>query len=642
MADPRNPKYRPWSKKRRFEEAVKKVVHEGWTQRGACEEFGVTRSNLGPKVQAYRDELDKRVEQAKAEEQARVAATGVGLGPLGLQERRRVPPFWEFEQTYFGHLRCPDCQIRHAVPDFHREISDAVRSTDPRVLINIPPYHSKSTNVTVKDTIYDIVCNPNSRTILVSKALDFTRTFLTSITDLLTNPEVYYGAARNLIDDWGPFKPEGQGVWNRSQIYVAGRVSAEKDPTVQCLGYGNQIYGRRADKIKFDDIATLDNQINPERVQGMLHWIDKEALSRIGKSGKAIWIGTRVNPGDIYYHLGQRSGYRVLRYPCILDDSNELTLWPDHFPYSQAMVHRSEMTPADFQLIYQNVDVPGLGASFSEEIVEACKDKSRVLGHYESKWRLVAGLDPAGGTKDSGYTSFTLWGVDLASGKRFLVDQVAVKSMRAPQLRDLMFDWTARYPIYEWRVESNGLQSQLVQYNEEIIRHLALKGVRVVPHHTQSNKWDPQFGVESIAPLMATELVSIPWGNQQTAQALQPFVEELVAFPMGRTQDRVMSMWFAELGVRDVLRRQHVPMFNERMRVPDRVRRRRHVVDFNARQVRRVPLADQRPGHLSVGQANYRRQTVGRPVPHGHESEFEPSKRRFVNVPGYVEDEQGR
>lgn len=613
MPKPRLKKYETWSKDRRYKAAISKVLNDGWTQSDAATEYGISRQHLSGRLKGEREKRAERVEQAKAQ---------AAVGPLGINEKRRIGTFTEFVDRYLGGWTCPDCGVHHDVPGFHHEIADAVTGDFRRVLINMPPYHSKSTLVTVWHTVYDICRDPNLRTLLVSKSLPFARTFMHSISEMLTNPELY-GDGPNPILDWGPFKSDGQSTWSSEQIYVAGRTTAEKDPTVAALGVGQQIYGRRADVLKFDDVATLDNQRNPDRVAGMLEWFDKEALSRIGKSGRAIWIGTRVNPGDVYSQLATRAGYKVLRYPCILDDETEQTLWPEHFPYDQALVHRSEMRPADFQLIYQQVDIPGVGASFTQDMIDMCKDTSRVRGHYDSTWRLFAGLDPAGGNKGSGFTAFTLIGVDPMTGKRYLVDSLAVKSMKAPQMKDQILDWTDRYPLFEWRVESNGVQSQIVQYDMELVQHLAKRGVRVVPHHTHGNKWDPQFGVESLAPLMETGLVSIPWGNAQSTQAFQPLIEELIAFPMGAVTDRVMSLWFADLGCRELLNRAHLPMFHERMKVPNRVKRRRRVVDFQNQEVRGIALRDQRPGHMTRGQWGYRRQTVGMAEPHGSVEEYD-------------------
>lgn len=640
MADPKNEKYTSWSRQRRFQAAVKKVVHDGWSQVEACAEFGVSRSQLNVKCREYRRDYEERIEKLKAGAggPAPTSATP-GLKPLGLNERRRVPAtFQEFDDYYWSNWGCPDCDgAHHERKPFHNEVVDALTGDHRRVVVNIPPFHAKSTYGTVKATVYELCKNPNQRTIIISKSSRFAETFLVSINELLTNPELYV-PGRNLINDFGPFKPEGaQSIWNRSQIYVAGRSSAEKDPTVQVLGVGNQIYGRRADKIRCDDIADVDNQRNPDQVMKMLEWLDKMVSSRIGKSGQLTYIGTRVHAGDIYSELKRRAGYKVITYSCITDDENELTLWPEHFPYSQAMLARNELSPADFQLIYQNVDIPGLSASFPPEIVEQCKDPDRMLGHYDSSWRLVAGLDPAGGNKTSGYTAFTLLGIDLRTGKRFLIDQTAVKSMRAPQIRDQIFDWTERYPIYEWRVESNGLQSQLVQYNEEVINFLARRGVRVVPHFTHSNKWDPQFGVESTGPLFHAELISIPWGHASAAQAFQPFIDQLIQFPMGQVTDRVMSFWFADLGCREFLKRAHLPLFNQRMHVPSRVRRRRHLVDFYSQEVRNVPVEEQRRGVMFGTRPGGGRETVGRPDRWGNFEEQAPEEpQRFVNVPRMV------
>lgn len=628
-------KYAGWSKQRRFDAAVRKVVHDGWTQTEAAAEFGISRPRLSPKVREYREQHEHRVAQAKAE-LAGPQLQGA-LAPQGINERRRVPgSFQEFDSYYFGHWQCPDCGTAHDRKPFHDEIVDAIAGDHNRVVINTPPFHAKTTYGTVKSTVHRIVQNPNIRRILISKSTDFARTFLTSIDQLLTNPDLYL-PDRNLIADWGPFKPDGTAsIWNRDQIYVAGRVTAEKDPTVQVIGVLKQIYGRRADEIIADDVADVDNQRNPERVQHMLEWFDKMVATRVGKAGKIVWIGTRVSPGDIYATLKLRSGYKVISYSAILDDVTEEVLWPEHFPYSQLMVHRDEMSPADFQLVYQNVDVPGLGASFTQEMIDLCKDPDRLLGHYDNRWRLVAGLDLAGANKDSGYTAMTLLGIDTETGMRYLVDQVAVKAMKAPQLKEQMFAWTEMYPISEWRVEVNGVQANLVQYNDEIIKKFAQKGVRVVPHTTHKNKWDPQFGVESTAPLFATGQVSIPWGNAPTAKAFQPFIEQLISFPMGTVSDRVMSFWFADLAARDYLRRGHMPMFNERMRVPNRIRRRRRVVDFERQEVRPIPLDRQRGRHLVTGQRG-ERIAVGRPRPHGDLGLDVPEEpKRFVNVAGSV------
>jgi len=582
------------------------------------------------------DELDEWEELEELEKELDEDTAGAYVGPTVTNERRRVPVGDEFDRIYFNGLSdCPDCLVHHDSPPFHSEMRRAMNDPDiKRLGFNLPPYHAKSTVITIRNTVERIAQNPNYRRIIVSKSIDFARTLMVGIQDLLTNSELYANCERNLIDDWGPFRTGEKGErWNQSAMYVAGRTSAQKDPTVIALGVGGQIYGRRADDIVFDDIATVANQSNPENVVKMLEWIDKEALSRIGKAGKAGWVGTRVHGGDIYSHLAKRVGYTWVRYPLIIDDEQQLTLWPEHFPYEQAMVHRGEMSARDFALVYMNHELPGFGASFTPENVEPCFDHLRGVGQFDPKWRLIAGLDPAGGGAGGGVTSALLYGVDLETGMRFIVDHQATQGMRAPELKALIFDWSDRYPIYAWRVENNAVQSNLVQFNEDITRPLAQRGTRVEGHVTTSNKWDPQVGVESIAPLFSSGMISIPWANEPSRRIMQPLIDELYTFPIGVKQDRVMSLWFAELGVRDILRRAAMPLFDQRTdRWPNRIKRNRRIVDFAEGKVERVGLHDQLPTRVLRN-----RRVVGRLTGHGTPMPLQPIKTPLINVAGYVE-----
>lgn len=592
-------RYRGLPATKRMEMAVAAVLAGEHNQSEAARHFGVTRSRLNENVQGAKAKLrtlTARAEAAAAERRA--ADEPAPQRPLHVSnEVRRVPPFEEFSRTYFGNLECPDCGRHHELPDFHIEMMRALSGTDKRLLVNLPPYHAKSTVATVHHSVYELCRDPNARILIVSKSERLAQRFLYQITKLISDPSLYDNGP-NLIDDWGPFTT-GTEQWNKSQIYIAGRSSAEKDPSVSCLGVGGHIYGVRADIIKFDDIADLENQRNIDRVQEMLVWCTQEAASRVGKNGKLQFIGTRISAGDIYSHLQNLPAFRTIRYPCIVDDEQQTTLWADHFGYTNAVMQRDSMSAEQWQLVYQNVDTPGIGASFPPEIVEAVYSTDWALGSFDQRWALIAGLDPAGANSQAGFTALVLLGVDMTTGHRHLVDLVNVKQMKAPQLRDQIFDWAERYPLRELRVESNGLQSQLVQYNQEIMTRLTARGVRVVPHITTGhNKWDPNFGVESMATMFYNRQISLPTKDVASRNRIRPLVEQLTAFPMGAVTDLVMAMWFAELGAREVFQRSAMPLFDPRVKLPPRLASRRRVVDFADRTVRAAP-----PAHLagSVG-----------------------------------------
>lgn len=549
--------------------AAEEHIHDGVSQYQLATKYAISRARLNGYIKEHRAAIE-----------AKAQAAPPGAGPLGLQESRRIGTFEEWEKRYFSWQECFDCGVRHEMPWFHKEIAQAIEGPDQRIVVNMPPGHSKSTLISMKHSAYQLCKDPNHMRIIVSKSGDLADAFLGGVKEYFTNRELY-GDGPNMIDDWGPFKSDDT-PWSAHRFFVAGRQSAEKDPSLQALGYGNQIYGRRAHDIVFDDIADVNNQSNPDQVTKMMTWIDKEAASRIAqREGKAVWVGTRVFPGDVYSLLRERQGYQVLEYPCIMDEQNEETLWPEHFPFSVAEIRRAEMTDADWQLVYQQVSVPGASAAFLQEDVDAAKDAERIPGHHLPHWKIVCGLDPAGGTKKSGYSAFVALAVDLGTGRRYVVDAYAQKGMRAPQIKQKILEWSDQYNPVSWRIEGNALQAQIFQYDTELVQELAGRGIRLENHVTGSNKWDSSFGISSTSPLFAGRLISIPWCGKESAKYFRPFTEQLTSWPMTRTFDIVMAFWFAELGIRQIIKRGHLPLYSNR-RVPRHVAARRMVIDFGS------------------------------------------------------------
>lgn len=601
-------KYRRLTARQRMVEAIKLVMNDGVSQAQAARDCGVSREQLNRRCRVERErraQLEGRSEAAKQDRAQRQAdymgevpanppasllkgapaAPKPVLGPVN--EVRRVPPVDVFYRKYFSQFPCLDCGVHHEVPAFHDEMMAlAVDPEVKRLLVNVPPFHAKSHSITTMTTLYEIVRDPNSQHAIVSKASDLAMTFVQQIANLLTDPEAY-GDGPNLIDDWGPFN-DGSPGWTQKGFYVAGRKSIERDPTLSAYGILTQIFGRRFNRIVCDDIADVDNQINPDTVEKMRRKITQEFNSRVGKNGKLIVVGTRVAPNDIYSLLLPLKAYRQLRYPAVLDEHLQTTLWPEHQGWDAIQLFRDEMTPEQFELVYQNSDLANVGGSFQPEHLERCHDGERGLGNVPPNCDLVVGIDPAGAGAQAGFTAMVLLGLDRASSMRYLIDLVNVKAMKAYQLKDQILDWADRYRLREIRVEANGIQGNLVQYNNDLLRPLTERGVRVSGHIThgksgRGGKWDPDFGVETMGPMFHNGQISIPWMGVETRRRVAELEKQLLQFPAeGAVNDLVMALWIAELGCRDLaLTRKAVP-YDPRTtsKWPKRIRNRRRIVSF--------------------------------------------------------------
>lgn len=470
-----------------------------------------------------------------------------------------------------------------------------------RILVNIPPNHAKSATMTVNYVTYLVVMNPNINILIVSKTQNLAKKFLYAIKQRLTHPRY-----ADLQLAFGP--PDGYKAtahsWTATQIYLGGDDvdSGEKDPTIEAIGYGSQIYGSRAHVIVLDDIVTLSNAGDWENQQD---WIRQEVASRLPPDGgKLLCVGTRVAPIDLYRELRNPDHYtdgRVpwtyLAMPAVLQSSNDpadwRTLWPkSEMPLSEEdvpdenglyerwsgprlAVVRNEVGPSKWSLVYQNTDVPD-SAIFDPVCINGSVNGMRRSGplvgraaghpdHPEGFYRIVS-MDPA----MAGDTASLAYAVDRRTGKRYVMDVDVMTAPSPSAIRGLLQSWADRYKPHVVVVESNAFQLFLTK-DEQIREFLASRGIAYRPHHTSSNKTDPDFGVASLAPLFGTKvgkagtaggykhaednLIELP---DKRDEGVKKLVEQLVTWQPGikgtkLKQDTVMALWFAEIVAREVL-----------------------------------------------------------------------------------------
>jgi hypothetical protein len=490
--------------------------------------------------------------------------------------------FEEFSEVYLNSKR-----FRHQMQwidliegktprDLHH--AQVYKAGDPdTVIINTPPGHAKSTTITMDYVTYKIVTNPEFRVVIISKTSTMAKKFLAGIKRRLTNK-----AFLKMQVDFGP--PEGYEraaeMWTTNMIYFGHTESDQKDPNVEVLGIGQQIYGARADLIILDDVQDLNNA---HQYDAHLDYVMQDVMTR---DAPLVIVGTRVAPVDLYSELlnpehydGEESDWTYLSQPAVLefdeDPANWQTLWPhSDRPHAtrpgeqtpeglwpkwdgpRLLKLRRKLKPSTWSLVYMQESVAE-DSTFTIEAINGCQS-NRNRGEKPpgvDNLHIVAGLDPA----SVGFTAAVVLAVDKRNGKRYLLD-VHNKQVRSEGLRRLIMDWTEKYGINEWLIERNAFQAFLTQ-DREINQHLAARGVRLREHTTGNNKRDPQWGVASLEGLFkgwqdGEALLDLPGMGQH--EAYRALKEQLCNWypdhPKTQKTDTVMALWFAELGARDVTR----------------------------------------------------------------------------------------
>lgn len=541
---------------------------------------------VGRSEETYRDwmrEAGFKSQIAEIRAAAQRRATGNGPQP--------VPDFPEFcemlGQPLFEHqLRIFDVIEGRAPRNLHPRMQ--WEQGDPnRVMCNIPVNHAKTITFSINYVVWRIHKDPNIKVVIVSKSQGLAKDIVSAIKFRLTSP--VYSHMRQFAPEGGWRDPDQS--WTETAIRVAGRTTGDKDPTVQALGMGGQIYGIRSDLIILDDAVTLGNVAQWE---SQVKWLTQEVETRLPPDGGKLFVlGTRIASVDLYVKLRELRDWsedRVFCYlsqPAVLDEGdghpdNWVTLWPYTTidgstveMWTGRRLAKKRTNARTWSLVFQQMDTPE-DATFNPDAVEAAINGRRLhgplkpdaLGHRPSGMNnlyIIGSVDLA----VAGYTAIIVGGVEKETRKRYILDMVNVPNMGTSTRVKLMQDWTIKYGINEWVIERNAFQGSIFT-DEDFKQWMYAHGARLTPHTTGTNKHDPDIGIASMSPLFescaepdadgrlkrrpAGGLIELP--SRTSFPVMNQLVEQLVTWApkdqIGRGQktDLVMSLWFFDLAAR--------------------------------------------------------------------------------------------
>jgi hypothetical protein len=486
---------------------------------------------------------------------------------------------------------------------FHDSIT--YKPGDERLLcINTPPFHAKSTTITIQYVVYKLCMNPAFRVMIISKTAEMAAKFLFSIRQILTDP--IFAELQGAYAPAEGFKPaRGDGRWGNNLIYLAGRNTdaadkASKDPSVQAIGIGGQVYGARADLIILDDCV---DDTNAQGYEKQFDWLTRTVMSR-AKDGKILVVGTRVAPADLYSHLLNpdtyltgKSPWTYIAQPAVLEYAENkadwLTLWPKSTqPLDEAGGQRADSDglypawdgpaldrvrssnrPGVWALVYMQQQVSE-DMTFHPLCVWGSVDRRRKPGPLKAgAWghpknggegmKVIMSVDPAG----TGEAFVLVYAIDRSTGHRWVLNAWTDTNTKPSWYADMIEQIHPQYGVHEIVIESNAYASWII-HDERIRAYCQQYGIPIVPHFTQHNKQDPDFGVATMESLFGTRRRVVDGGAEAHAAdnvihlpdpdfspGIKALIEELLTWVPGRLgrqlrQDGPMALWFAELRAR--------------------------------------------------------------------------------------------
>lgn len=405
-------------------------------------------------------------------------------------------------------------------------------------------------------------------------------------------------AVSTLIADYGRFKPTNNDLWRMEEFVLAqegGTAIDDKEASFAAFGMDSGFLGGRYDLNIWDDLVDKTNTRTAESKELLINWWETEAETRVEPGGLLILNGQRLAADDLYryalnlvdwseefeeqpekapkkyHHILYKAHYDELceadktngghkgNYPngCLLDEYR--------LPWRElARVKKNRLDR--FQTVYQQEDVdkeaslidPAWidgGMDNKGVMAQGCWDVDRNIGKFPSgiTGYSVVTADPS----PTKYWAVQWWAYDPETQMQHLLD-LHREPMDAPDFLDynqdlrkftgLLEDWWQRsndqgHPITHLIVEANAAQRFMLQY-EHFKRWSAIRNVSVVPHQTNRNKSDEEYGVQTLAPHYKAGRVRLPGNEFFGKPTIKPMVKELIQWPEGSTDDCVMAHWF--------------------------------------------------------------------------------------------------
>ena len=419
----------------------------------------------------------------------------------------------------------------------------------PWLLIEAPTAHGKTTTF-IRYLIWRVVRNRNIRIGLISNNDVNAKADLSEI-------KSHMEGNKDLIDNFGgDFKGK---KWKEGDIVVNGSTIAKKDSTIFTIGVGGHLFNRRFDLLLLDDTMDMKNCMFPQRRAKLIEWFHKECLSRLEPWGEIVIIGSPQHRGDLYDALKNDDRFKCFTFRAIIDDPSKKVLWPEHWSYERLMYTRGN-TPSSiraFEVTKQCKLSSETESLIARESIESnlhedkpflitVDDKARAEYKY-----IITAVDPAASMKRKAcyFVIMTLGVIPVVNHEnrytgKYIIDILDIVRDHIPTVKQepmiikKMIDLKSNVCFVETNSYQIALENNLKKHNKKII------GL-----YTGEDKNRLDIGVPSLFLRFEENEIIIRAGCDRSRGLAAEFVNEIMDYPDGDTDDMLMAYFIGMKGI---------------------------------------------------------------------------------------------
>jgi predicted phage terminase large subunit-like protein len=398
-----------------------------------------------------------------------------------------------------------------------KRFEDIANGKNKRLIINMPPRHTKSEFASFLFPSWIIGRDPKTKIIQTTHTAELAVNFGRKVRNLLDTPEY-----RNIFDD----------VRLQSDSKAAGRWSTNHGGEYFAAGVGGAITGRGADLLIIDDPHSEQDALSETAMEHAYEWYTSGPRQRLQPGGAIVIVMTRWSLKDLTAKILKAQGYadhsdkwEVIEFPAIMPSGK--ACWPEYWDKEELEGVRASLSVAKWNAQWQQNPTSEEGAIIKKEWWNRWEEDEVPKLEY-----IIQSYDTAFSKRETAdYSAITTWGVfyPKQDGPAHLILLDAKKGrwdfpeLKAEALEQYKF-WEPETVIIEAKASGTPLTQELRQM-----------GIPVV-NFTPSKGNDKITRVHSVSPLFESGMIWAP--NERWADEV---IEECSAFPNGEYDDLVDS-----------------------------------------------------------------------------------------------------
>ena len=407
----------------------------------------------------------------------------------------------------------------------NKKFNDLAEGKIKRLIINMPPRHTKSEFASYLLPAWMIGRKPNLKIIQATHtadlAIDFGR------------------KTKNLVDEKNYQELFKTRLQEDSQ--AAGKWKTEQGGEYFAAGVGGAITGRGADLLIIDDPhKEQDVRADGKAFDKAMNWYTAGPRQRLQPGGAIVIVMTRWSVKDVTGQLLKAQSeegsdqWEVVELPAILP--NGKPVWPEYWKVEELLKTKASIPVSNWLAQYMQQPTAEEGAILKREWWRDFEGNNPPPLDYK-----IMSLDTAF-TKSTtaDYSAITMWGVFTTEdrGQNIILLNAFKGRYEFPDLRRVALeeyqDWRPDMVIIEAKASGLPLTHELRQMDIPVINFTPSKGN------------DKHTRVNSVAPLFESGKVWAPM-HEHFAQEV---VEECASFPFGDHDDYVDSTTQAIMRIR--------------------------------------------------------------------------------------------